>query len=111
MAEQDSDTPTTYTFSWDPPTETNGQLQGYLLTCETSGSRGGTPLISNTFEAGSRSGSLTELDYDVQYNCTVQARNAVSFSQPSNIVSFTVIECMCVIRVCVTVHYGKGRVD
>ena len=88
MAEQDSDTSTAYIFSWDPPAEINGELQEYLLSCELEG---GGPLVSATFGARNESGIL-ELDYSIQYNCTVRARNVAALSQPSNTVSFIITE-------------------
>lgn len=81
------DTPTTYSFMWNPPINADGLVE-YELTCQPEeGVAKGL-----TFDSSITEGSISDLRYNLLYICSVRVRNMATYSQPSNQVSFTVPE-------------------
>lgn len=84
---EDSATPTSYVFSWSPPSNSRGELIQYKLTCLGHG--GDTRTM--TFEPSVTTGTITALMY-TSYICYVQASNMDATSDPSNEVDIIINE-------------------
>ena len=81
--------PLSYVCNWMAPTETNGALVGYQLTCEPQSDGIPTPpaVTSSTTSA-----NISDLRNGVNYSCTVRARNEAGISLASGSASvYTVV--------------------
>ena len=95
---EDSTTPTTYVFTWRPPSDIRGELTQYLLTCMGLSV---DDMRTVAFEPSVNTGAITDLMY-TSYNCSLQASNMEATSVPSNTVDIIINETgwyVCVLSV------------
>ena len=83
---QDPDDPLSYTCSWMAPTETNGELTGYELTCVPGLEGIPPPPVANP---SMTSATVSYLRNGVNYTCSVSARNEGGLSLPSTTSFYT----------------------
>ena len=67
-------TTTSLSFSWQEPTNANGQLAGYELSCQPLLS-GISSLSQTNLGPAERATTVTDLLPGVGYNCSIAARN------------------------------------
>ncbi len=73
----------TYTFTWTPPTVTNGDLLEYMLICVPLDREMNEELVIMIPSPAER-GEVGGFPYGVEYECVVRVRNSASYSQDSN---------------------------
>ena len=87
---QISSDPLSYACNWMAPTETNGELTGYELTCVPG--LEGIPTPPLVLSPLMTSATVSSLRNGVNYTCSVRARNEGGLSLPSAPTSFYTTE-------------------
>ena len=87
--------PQTLSFSWKPPSVTNGVVLGYVVACQSTISGiplPAFPLVVNVTEMEAsqpQNGSLTGFFPGVPYNCSISALNGAGDGLPAYAVATT----------------------
>ena len=86
--------PNEFFLMWDTPTNTNGLLNLYTLTCGPTSSRIPNPatLIFNISDIPLETSIKITVMYGVVYNCSVRTKNRAAFSDRSNSVELAIQE-------------------